>query len=212
MFLFSRRTQLVTAKTRDAVAWAVEMTDRVNRTIELPMSLYQQVYSSNVGTVSWSTFAPDLAALEAANDKLMADEGYLNALEASAGLTNGIAHDTLGEVIYGTPDPERGVEYASVVRSVCGPGGLTRGIAVGIEIAQRAEQITGTPTLFVIDTTGAYGGVGWVTGHHDARALQAANEALNADASWLQFLDESTPDAFSDNPFSTEQTLFRRMM
>jgi hypothetical protein len=192
MFLFSRRTQLVTSRTREAVAWATDLTDRINRTIELPLSLFQQVFSSNVGTMSWSTFAPDFAALEAANDKLMSDEGYLAALEASAGLTNGIAHDTLAEV--------------------CRPGGLSRGIAVGVEIAQRAERITGTPTMFLVDTTGAYGGVGWITGHHDAAAMQAANAALNADAGWLDYLDQATPGAFSDNPFATEQTIFRRMM
>src|SRR5436190_19102365 len=78
MYLFSRRARLSPGNTREAMAWATAITEKVNQISGLPVSLFTQVFSPGVGTLVWSTFVPDLATLEAATDKLNTDDGYIS--------------------------------------------------------------------------------------------------------------------------------------
>jgi hypothetical protein len=73
MYLFSRRVRLAAGNTRAAMEWALGQTEKVNRITGLPISLYAQVFSPEVGAIGWSTFVPDLATLEAAGDKLQVE-------------------------------------------------------------------------------------------------------------------------------------------
>lgn len=191
--------------------WALGQTERVNKIVDLPVSLYMQVFSPEVGAIGWSTFTPDLVSLEAAGDKLNADDGFVSATDSGASFLIGGADDSISQVVSGTPDPSRQVEYVTAVRTVCSNGALAKGMELGVEIAQRAEKITGTSTLFVADATGSYGGVGWLTGHADIQGVEAAQQALAADASWLKFLDEGVKGTYSDDPSATTQLLFRRL-
>jgi hypothetical protein len=211
MFLFTRRLQIDAGHNREAMEWALGQTERVNKITGLPVSLYMQVYSPDVGAIGWSTFVPDLVALEAAGDKLNADEAFMSAVEKGAALTMGAADDSLSQVIYGEPDPNRQIEYVTGVRTVCANGSLARGMELGVEIAQRAEKITGTPTLFLADVTGTYGAVGWVSGHASVQAVEAAQQALAADPSWATYLDKEVRGTYVDEPSLTTQLIYRRL-
>jgi seryl-tRNA synthetase len=73
-----------------------------------------------------------------------------------------------------------------------------------VEIAQRAEKITGTPTLFVTDVTGIYGSVGWLTGHESVQAMEAAEQAA---AVALDKLIEGLPNVLADDvPDGSDET------
>ena len=84
-----------------------------------------------------------------------ADDSFITAVDKGAAMTVGGADDALAQVIYGEPDPNREVEYVTIVRAVSATGNVARGMEVGIELAQRAEKIMDTPTLFLADVTGA---------------------------------------------------------
>jgi hypothetical protein len=211
MFLFTRRVRFAGGNTRDAMDWALAQTDKANKISGLTVRLFAQVYSPEVGSISWSTFVPDLGALEAGGDKLNTDDDFVTATDDGAALIVGGAHDTLSQVVFGQPDPEREIEYVTSVRAVCATGSLARGTELGVEIAQRAEKITGTPTMFLADVTGTYGGVGWISGHQNVRALQKAQEALQADASWAQYLDKHTRGVYAEAPFLTTQLIYRHL-
>jgi hypothetical protein len=211
MYLFSRRVRFGTGQTRAAMEWALGQTEKVNKITGLQVSLYMQVYSPEVGSIGWTTFVPDLATLEAAGDKLNVDDDFVSATDKGASLIVGGADDTLSQVIYGQPDPSRSIEYVTAVRSVCATGNLARGMELGVEIAQRAEKITGTPTLFLADVTGTYGGVGWVSGHENVQALEAAQQKLASDPSWAQYLDKEVKGTYTDEPSATTQLVYRRL-
>jgi hypothetical protein len=127
------------------------------------------------------------------------------------GMTVGGADDTLAQVIYGEPDPNRQIEYVTVVRAVCATGNVARGTEAGIELAERAEKIMATPTLFLADVTGMYGGVGWVSGYENAQALEAAQQALNGDEHWAKFVDKETKGVYAEEPSLTTQIIYRRL-
>jgi hypothetical protein len=211
MYMFSRQIRIDGGHGREAMAWALEQTEKATKITGLPMGLFTQVFSPDVGTIGWSTFVPDLATLEAAGDKLNADDAFMSATEQGAALTIGGADDALAQVIHGEPDPNREIEYATVVRAACAAGNVTRGMEVGAEIAQRAEKITGTPTLFVADVTGTYGGVGWVTGHANVQAIEATQQALAADSSFGKYVDKEAASVYADEPSLTTQLIYRRL-
>jgi len=211
MFLFTRRVRIDPGHNREAMEWALGQTEKVSQITALQVSLYMQVFSPEVGAIGWSSFVPDLATLEAAGDKLSADDAFMSAVEKGAALTIGGADDTLSQVIHGEPDPNRQIEYVTGVRAVCATGSIARGLEVGVEIAQRAEKITGTPTLFLTDVTGTYGGVGWVSGHANVQAMEAAQQALAADSSWVKYLDKEVRGVYAEEPSHTTQIIYRRL-
>jgi len=211
MYLFSRRVRIGGGQTRAAMEWALGQTEKVNRITGLQVSLYTQVYSPEVGSIGWSTFVPDLATLEAAGDKLNVDDDFVSATDKGAALTVGGAEDTLSQVLSGAPDQSRPIEYVTGVRTVCATGNLARGMELGVEIAQRAEKITGTPTLFLADVTGIYGGVGWVSGHENVQAMEATQQKLAADPSWAKYVDKEVKGTYVDDPSMTTQLIYRRL-
>lgn len=212
MYLFSRRARLAPGNTRDAMAWATGITEKVNQISGLPISLYTQVFSPEVGTLVWSSFVPDLATLEAATDKLNVDDGYLSMQDAGAKFSLGGADDALLQVVYGEPDPNRPVEYVTTVQTVCASGSVTRGIELGIEIAQRVEKVLGIPGMCITGTTGNYGSVGWITGYADVKELEGAQQKLAADTKFGEFVDKSVRGVYAEEPSATNQLIYRRIV
>ena len=211
MYLFSRRARLAPGNTRAAMTWATSITEKVNQIVSLNTSLFAQTYSPEVGTLVWSTFVPDLATLESANDKLLVDDGYVSMVDAGAKFSQGSIDDTLLQLITGDPDPNRQVEYATTVQSVCASGSIARGMELGVEIAQRAEKVIGLPVMFATSATGAYGAVAWITGYADVQELEAANGKLAADAKFGEFVDKNVRGVYAEDPAATESLMYRRI-
>jgi len=213
MYLFSRRARLAPGNTRKAIEHVIGISEKVNQITGIGVSLYTQVFSPEVGTVAWTAFVPDLATLEVANDKLGADDGFASMIDSGAQyLLTGMLDDGLLQLVHGAPDPQQHIEYATTVQAVAAPGKYTRAIEVGVEIAQRAERATGTPTLFATSMTGVYGGVSWVTAFADVKAMEAGEAALAADASFAKFLDKEASEVYAAEPALTQQRIYRRMI
>jgi hypothetical protein len=212
MYLFSRRARLAPGNTRDAMTWATSITEKVNQIVGLNTSLFAQTYSPEVGTLVWSTFVPDLATLESANDKLLVDDTYVSMVDAGAKFAQGNIDDSLLQLVSGEPDPNRQIEYATTVQTICANGSVTKGIELGVEIAQRAEKVVGLPVLFATSATGGYGAVAWITGYADVNELDAANQALAADAKFGEFVDKSVRGVYTDDPTASQTLMYRRIV
>ena len=212
MYLFSRRARLASGNVRASMAWTIGVTEKVNQIIDLDVRLYTTVFSPEAGTLVWTTFAPDLAALEAAQDKLVVDDGYAMMLDEGAAFLEGGIDDAVLQVIHGETDPNRQIEYASTVQAVCATGNLERGMELGVEIAERAEKITGLPSLFTTALTGPYGSVGWVTAFADVGEMERAEQALATDMSLTRFLDEKLRGIYVEDPTLTQQLIYRRIV
>jgi hypothetical protein len=140
------------------------------------------------------------------------DDGYTVLVDEGARLFQGNIDDGLLQIIHGEMNPDRRVEYATTVQTVCAPGHLERGMELGVEIAQRAEQATGTPTLFASSMTGPYGAVAWMTGFTDVREMERSGQALEADSSFMRFIDEKIPGVYVEDVASTSQLTYRRVI
>ena len=211
MYLFSRRLRLGPGNTRSSMEWALDQTKSVNNITGLQVSLFMQVYSPEVGAIAWSTFVPDLATLEAAGDKLNADDAFATAVDKGSKYTVGGADDLLAQVVHGEPDPTRQIEYVTAVQTVCANGNLGRGMELGVDLAKKAAKLIGSPTLFLANVSGTYGSVGWITGHENAQALEASQQALASDEDWVKFVDKGVAGVYADDPGATTQLIYRRL-
>jgi hypothetical protein len=208
MYLFTRTARLAPGKTRESFAWAVDMTERVNRIGVIDVALWTNVFSPGLGTLTWSTVVADLATLETADAKLMTDEDYLDAIDRGASFASGDAvNDVLATIVHGELDPTSRPDYVAVVNATLAPGALRSGVAVGVEIAQRAAELTGTPTVFAMAATGGYGSVAWITGYPGVEQLERGEQAINSDASFVELIDTKASAAFL--PGATQSVLRR---
>jgi len=211
MYIFSRQSRLAGGNGTKGIEWAGAMTERVKQLSGLDVGLWARAYSPGFGTISFTTFVPDLAAIEAAGDKLQADPGYIEAANEGAALTDGGVDDSLFEIIAGTPDPAANPQYVNAVSAVCASGKIAKGMEAGVGLAERATAITGKNTLFVRNVTGSYSGVGWLTGFADIGELEASQNALAADADWLSYIDKEAGSAYAEDPSATESLIFRKL-
>ncbi|MGZ4718478.1 MAG: hypothetical protein ACXWCB_17455, partial [Acidimicrobiales bacterium] len=182
MYLYSRRTRLTTF---DGVDWANRIKDRVIEVSGNECQLWATMYGAGYGTLSWTSWFPDLAALQASGDALIADDGYLALSAEGANLTTGGVDDLLLKPLYGEVDPERPITYVTGVVATCAAGNIERAMTKGVEIAQKAESVTGLPTMFLSNVTGPYGGISWLTGYEDIAAMEKAETALNSDPAFV---------------------------
>ena len=194
MYLFTRSGRFAPGSTRDVVSHVGEVTEKVRQETGLRVDAWSSMFSPDLGTVVWAVFAEDLATLEQANDKLAVSDSFIDLVDRGAKLFAGPASDSLAQVIIGEIDPAAPTpQYVSVARAVGANGQLRAALAGGVEIAETSTRITGVPSMFLVDTTGPYGGCAWMSGFADVGALQQTEAALAADAGWLELIDRVGP-------------------
>jgi hypothetical protein len=96
MYLFTRSARLAPGNIETSMDWAVRITEKVNQIVELDVGLWARVFSPGNGTLVWTSTVETLATLEASEDKLMADSGYLSLVDQGAKLTSSDAIDDHG--------------------------------------------------------------------------------------------------------------------
>lgn len=196
-YLFTRSLQLAPGKMLDSMAWSVKITEKVNAISDTPVAMWTPVMSPDIGRLTWTAVVDDLATLTSMEEKLMADPGYLELVEEGARYNSGAGvTDGLISYVHADRDGVATAQFSSVVRAVLAPGAAVSGITLGVEIAQRAKAITGRPTSFGASQTGTYGEVGWIALYDSIDQVQAASEALSADAEWAAMLDEKASKAY----------------
>ncbi|HVA06618.1 MAG TPA: hypothetical protein VNG12_07770 [Acidimicrobiales bacterium] len=210
MYLFTRSARLAPGNIETSMDWAVRITEKVNQIVELEVGLWARVFSPGSGTLVWSTTVESLAALEASEDKLMADSGYLSLVEQGAKLgSSDPIDDQLTQLVYADPGAaDVQAQYATVVEARLAPGSSVRGVELGIDIAQQASRITGCPTSFGLAVTGDYGGVAWLTMLTSVEQLQHSQEAIAGAPEFAKKVDEEASTVFLPN---VQQMTYRRI-
>lgn len=208
MYLFTRSRRIDPGHGAKAMEWVVEATARASEVSGREIQAWAAVMSPELGTVVWSMWAEHLAEIEAAGDSLVADSGFTKLVEKGDDYFDGPVQDGLASLVHGTPDPAAGPPaYAVVARATGANGRLGTAVASGVEIAEHADRVAGTNTLFLVNSTGPYGGVAWVTGYDDIGGVEAGEAALMADPAWLELLDRVGADYLPD----ASQTIYRRI-
>jgi hypothetical protein len=207
MYLFTRQANL---RGIDSPNWAVEIGAAAAAGLNNEVAVWANVLSPGFGTITWTSRWTDLSSIEKGFAALLGDAKYLDLASQGVEILNGPINDTLYEVVYAGSGANLDARYAGTVTAVCAPGNIGRGILGGIEIAQRAEKATGVSTAFLQGQTGAYGSVVWLAGYDDMAHFEAAQHALAADMSFIEYIDSAT-DAYQANAALSQSTLFMRL-
>jgi hypothetical protein len=210
MYLFNRAMRVAPGNLLDSMAWAAKITEKVNAVGGPEVRLWSRVLGPDAGTLSWSAVVTEIAELMTLDEKLMADGSYLELVEQGARFVHDSGmQDSLGRLVHADPDGLDTAQYASITTTRLAPGMMATGVALGVELAQQVKAITGRPTSFGTSVTGPFGAVAFFALSETIEQVQAANEALAADAGWLAALDARASKAYIAE--SSEQMILRRL-
>lgn len=190
MYLFTRAGRFGPGATRDVVSFVGEVTEKARQDTGLDLHAWTATMSPELGTVVWAAFVQDLEHLEQAADKLAASDSFTDLLDRGAKLFVGPVTDGLAQVVAGEFDPSAPTpHYVTSARAVAANGHLRAALDGGVEIAEAVTRITGVPSLFLVSSTGPYGGCAWTNGFADIGQLEHAESALMADSGWIDLID-----------------------
>ena len=215
MYVFARTLQLNGVDVRGALSWATTITEHVHQTTGTPVSLWSRVYSEGVGTIGFTAAAADYTALEAFNDKLMVDDGYLDLVtQGQKYIIQGTVNDAVSQVLHPAEIPATPItaEYAGLVRSSCANGCLGEGLALGVEIAQKVTELTGLECSFRADTGGTFGAVSWATLYPSAADIDRAAQIQFSDAAFIEMIDQRAGHAYTGAVGASTEQMYRRLV
>jgi hypothetical protein len=207
MYLFSRTRAADPGRFTAALAFATEITATARAVTGLEISAWTSVMSPSAGDIVWTAFFETLAEWEVATDKLAADAVYNSAVEQADELFTGPVIDQMASLLSPLGEGEPEATYVAVVTAVAANGQIGAAVQHGLAIAEAATKLGGLNTVFAMATTGPYGGVSWFSGAPTIAALQAAEDAINADPAFVELVDSG------GNLFQTgaTQTIYRRL-
>jgi hypothetical protein len=214
MYLFTRRARILAGGYGEASAWAVHVTEKARQVTGLDITLWTGVLGPGVGSLAWSTAVPDLSSLETATDKLLVDAGYLDLLDQGRAYVPEGADDQIAQILHPSDEilaaATGEVTYANVVESACTAGNLGRGLEVGVRIAEKATELAGHLTMFLVGSTGRFGGVAWITGYPDIAAMESAEQRIFSDPEFIALVDEGAGAAY--DAAGTTQLVYRKLV
>ena len=208
MYLFTRSWRVDPEHLGKALEWVGEVTELDRKITGKQIDAWAASLSPELGTVVWTLWAETIAEIQDTGDQLSADSAFLKAVEKGAHFFDGQATDGLAVLVHGDVNlDDNSFEYVGVATASLANGRLQDGMTAGVEIADHVTKATGDNTLFVVNTTGLFGGVAWLTPMADSAAVDAGEAALMADANWLGLLDR-VGSVF--NP-GAAQSIYRRV-
>ena len=208
MYLFTRSRRIDPGEVVKGMGSVVEITDHARKVTGQQIDAWGAVMSPEIGTVVWTLWAEGMAQIVQAGDALTADEGFMKLVEKSDDYFDGPYVDGIATLVHGDLNlDDNTAEYVGVATATLATGQLQAGLAAGIEIADHVTKVTGDNTLFLVNSTGPFGGVAWITPNADIAAVDAGEAALMASAEWLPLLDR-VGSAF--NP-GAAQAIYRRI-
>ncbi|MDX2381815.1 MAG: hypothetical protein QNM02_18910 [Acidimicrobiia bacterium] len=196
MYLFTRSATLVGGPGR-TLEYVAQVTEIVNATIDLEVTLWGTLFGRPAGTFSWNTMVDGRAGLGSATAALATNPDYLAALDRGqefAGVTP--AEDELRQLVHPTELPGDGPAvgaFAEAITVTPAAGHIADAMGWGVEISNMAASITGVPVSFWADAYGTFGQVSWLIVYPDAAAVDAAQDKLNASAEYITAVDKSGP-------------------
>jgi hypothetical protein len=209
MYLYTRRVQLGLGHQQDGMEWAVDICAKVNQITSLDVGLWTTMLSPGVGQLAFGCAVETLGDVEDAAAKLQADPMYVDAIQRGTAMLTGSIEDECAQYLVGDGELPFNPTHIAVVRSALANGHFVDGVAAGIEIAEKAKELGGLPTAFLLSTTGTYGGVGWITSAASLADLEKAEQATNTNPEFASLVDGHSTNYL---PAATTQAIWRRIV
>ena len=185
MLLFSRVVTL-TGKPREAMGWAVGITEYVNAHSELDVSLWSADFGYPLGTVAWSAVVESQVALAEGTAKLLVDDGYFDQLDNGRDFATQPGQDFLRELVHGEPgDPPPLGAVASITTATALVDRMADAVGWAVEIAQHVTATTDAPVSVLTNVYGQMGEISWIGVQPDLAAADSIRQKLSGDMDYL---------------------------
>ena len=185
MLLYSRQVTL-TGSPRKTMPWAMDITAYVNAHSPLDVSLWSATFGVPIGSLAWSAVVESQEQLATATAALIADEGYLDRIDAAADFVTTPGQDTLQDLIYGTAtEPEAVGAVAQVTTALAVVDELAAAVGFAVEIAQHIEGVIGSPIMVLTGLYGPMGSISWIGVSPDMAAADSARAKMLTDETYL---------------------------
>ena len=138
----------------EATAFAADIAAKASSITGVEVSTWQVQFGAPLGTFIWTATVEQTADMATAGDKLVADNGYLEAILAADHLFDGHVEDAIAEIVGTAGDGGHRGEYATSVMAQCNAGHIGDAMAFGLEMMELVHGATGRDGLF---TRGMYG-------------------------------------------------------
>ena len=191
MYLFTRRVVVSPSHVRAGMAHAVAMTEYVNRSTDLGVSLYQIIQGDPVGTLVFAYRTESFAASLNSVDALVGSDEYLGRIEEGAGYFVGNAEDRLDRYQHIAGEVSGPPAAAAVVRAAVHVPQVAKAISWSLELANYTANLAGVPVALLTSNYGQYGTVSWVSYGQSLEQLEQSQEKTNSDPGFLQRLADS---------------------
>jgi len=197
MYLFSRSTIAALGKQLEALPAAVSMAERVSGIIGQDVNVFAGRFGAPLGTVTWSMRVDSFAQVQANNEKLMADAGYIEAVEGMNGLFMAPAEDAMVRFVT-TPLAAATSRIYGVTRAAMAEGQFGPAMEFGVKISEYVTKATGSQGAFLKAGYGGFADVAWILGFDSASDVDAYNDFQMSDAGYLELVNGAA-DLFAPN-------------
>lgn len=186
MQLFSR-TVTMAGPPADILDYATEIRGFLSDKLDTDVGLWGIMFGAPAGTMIFTTRVDGLAGVAAITGQLMADDEYHQILAKGREYVVGPPQDQLLQPLHGDFDgtvPPVGAVAA--VTSAIAKASIVEAVRLGVELAELVESITGVPVVFGASQAGTVGEFAWLGVNADAAAADAAIEAVNSNADYIE--------------------------
>jgi hypothetical protein len=190
MYLFSRTVNLH-GSPRKTLPWVQGVTELVNANSPLDVSVWLADFGLPLNTIVWNAVVESQAQLADATAPLLAHDGYLDHLEAGQEFITVPGEDALREMVHGTPTENQVGSVAHVTTGTANVDRIGDAMAWSIEIAQYVEKLTGHGVSVWSSAFGQMGEITFISVGASVAEAEAANNATNADAGYIERLHAS---------------------
>lgn len=190
MQLFNRIVNLKASPTR-FVPWATEIANLVNAETGLAMSCWLAQFGAPLGSLAFTALAPAESELAAASAKLSTHAGYLGLVERGMDM-DATAEDRLWTVVHGSrPGPSPVGSIGLMTTATAALDRYADAVRWGVEVAQIAGSITGSPVAVMTGSYGAIGSMAWATTAPDLATHEAQGAKVRANPEYLEAMKGS---------------------
>ena len=192
MHLFTR-TVTMTGSLPSAMAYAVDIRNHVTEKLGQDIGLWSANFGAPHGTMVFTARVDGLAHLADMNATLMADQTYLDKLEAGAEFRGMPGADALARPLnaeFSDATPPVGA-VAMATTATAAYGHITDAVEWALEIAAHAGDVGGVPVMVLAASFGEFGQLGWLSVAPDAATAQTATDTVNADEGYMKMLNDS---------------------
>jgi len=193
MHLFTRTVHMA-GPWPDIMSYAADMRAYVSDKSGLDLALWSVGFGAPLGTMVYAARIDGLAGVMEVNAKFADDAEYHAKLAAGLQYRGAMPpRDSLAQAVYGefTDESPPVGSVALVTTAQIANGKYDAGFGWGVDVAQHVENLQGSPVMFLMETTGAFGQVTWISVYPDAAALDAAGDKVNSDPGYLERLGKA---------------------